>query len=138
MRQDLAVTGSVNQLGVIQPIGGVNEKIEGFFDVCRAKGLTGKQGVIIPASNVRHLMLRQDVVYAVSSNKFHVYPIETVDEGIELLTGHTTAKRDDAGVYAEGSFNQLVTDRLAAMAEKRRSFDSPAAPQPTPPPPGAE
>jgi lon-related putative ATP-dependent protease len=138
LKQGLAVTGSMNQHGVIQPIGGVNEKIEGFFDVCRAKGLTGEQGVIIPASNVRHLMLRQDVVDAVSSNKFHVYPIETIDEGIELLTGRTTAKRDESGVYPEGSFNRLVTDRLVAMAEKRRSFDSPASQDVTPPSPEAE
>ena len=85
--------------GVVQPIGGVNVKIEGFFDVCKAKGLTGDQGVIIPASNVRHLMLRQDVVDAVSSNQFHIYPIESIDEGIELLTGIETAERGDDGVY---------------------------------------
>ena len=133
LRQDLAVTGSVNQHGVVQPIGAVNEKIEGFFDVCRAKGLTGDQGVIIPASNVRHLMLRQDVVDAVSSNQFHVYPIETIDEGIELLTGKTTAKRDDSGAYPEGSFNRQVADRLVEMAEKRRAFDNPRTPDTAPP-----
>ncbi len=126
LRQDLAVTGSVNQHGVVQPIGGVNEKIEGFFDVCSAKGLTGDQGVIIPASNVRHLMLRQDVVDAVSSNQFHIYPIETIDEGVELLTGITTAIRGDDGVYPEGTFNRMVADRLVEMAEKRRAFDSPS------------
>jgi lon-related putative ATP-dependent protease len=137
LRQNLAVTGSVNQLGVIQPIGGVNEKIEGFFDVCRAKGLTGDQGVIIPASNVRHLMLRQDVVDAASQGKFHIYPIETIDQGIELLTGQATSKRDESGVYAEGTFNRIVADRLVEMAEKRRSFDSPGGPVPTPPSPEA-
>ena len=138
LRQDLAVTGSVNQHGVIQPIGGVNEKVEGFFDVCRAKGLTGGQGVIIPASNVRHLMLRQDVVDAVSSNRFHVYPIQTIDDGIELLTGKTTGKRDDSGVYPEGTFNRMVGDRLAELAERRRAFDNPGVWQATPPLPEAE
>jgi len=133
LRQDLAVTGSVNQHGFVQAIGGVNEKIEGFFDVCKAKGFTGTQGVIIPASNVRHLMLRHDIVEAVSSNQFHIYPIETIDEGIELLTGQTTALKDESGAYPEGSFNRLVVDKLAAMAEKRRAFDSSAATV-TPPP----
>jgi lon-related putative ATP-dependent protease len=133
LRQDLAVTGSVNQHGVVQPIGGVNEKIEGFFDVCRGKGLTGSQGVIIPASNVRHLMLRHDVVEAVSSNQFHIYPIETIDEGIELLTGIPTAERDADGVYPEGTFNRMVSDRLVEMAEKRRAFDSPGSTVTAPP-----
>ena len=130
LRQDLAVTGSVNQHGAVQPIGGANEKIEGFFDVCKAKGLTGSQGVIIPASNVRHLTLRHDVVEAVSAGQFHIYPIDTIDEGIELLTGMPTAKSDDLGTYPEGTFNRLVADRLAEMAEKRKAFDSPMVPSP--------
>ncbi len=124
VRQDIAVTGSVNQHGDIQAIGGVNEKIEGFFDVCRALGLSGEQGVMIPASNVRHLMLRQDVVDAVASGRFHIYPIATVDEGIELLTGMETARRDDSGRYPEGSINRLVEQRLRNYAEQKRAFGS--------------
>ncbi|UCD24551.1 MAG: AAA family ATPase, partial [Gemmatimonadota bacterium] len=124
IRQCIAVTGSVNQHGEIQPIGGVNEKIEGFFDVCDAKGLTGEQGVIIPASNVRHLMLRQDVVKAIAAGRFHIYPIEHVDEGAELLTGMETSKRDDAGAFAAGSLNQLVESRLHDFAEKRKAFSA--------------
>ncbi len=124
VRQDIAVTGSVNQHGEIQAIGGVNEKIEGFFDVCRALGLSGEQGVMIPASNVRHLMLRQDVVDAVASGRFHIYPIATVDEGVELLTGMETARRDDSGRYPEGSINHLVEQRLRNYAEQKRAFSS--------------
>jgi len=124
VRQNIAVTGSVNQHGEIQAIGGVNEKIEGFFDVCRALDLSGEQGVMIPASNVRHLMLRQDVVDAVASGRFHIYPIATVDEGIELLTGMETARRDDSGRYPEGSINHLVEQRLRNYAEQKRAFSS--------------
>jgi lon-related putative ATP-dependent protease len=124
IKQSLAVTGSVNQHGEIQAIGGANEKIEGFFDVCRANGLTGQQGVIIPAANVRHLMLRRDVVDAVASGRFHIFPIETVDEGIELLTGMPTGKRDQSGEYPEGSINRLVESQLLDMAEKRKSFSA--------------
>jgi len=138
LRQDLAVTGSVNQHGVVQAIGGVNEKIEGFYDVCKAKGLTGNQGVIIPASNVRHLMLRHDVVEAVAANQFHIYPIESIDEGIELLTGHKTAPSNQEGIYPEGSFNRMVVDRLSDMAEKRRAFDGPNQPASNPPAKGDE
>ncbi len=122
IKQSLAVTGSVNQHGEIQAIGGANEKIEGFFDVCRAKDLTGQQGVIIPAANVRHLMLRKDVVDAVSSGMFHIFPIETVDEGMELLTGMPTSERGEDGEYPEGSMNRLVESRLVELAEKRKSF----------------
>ncbi len=122
IRQDIAVTGSVNQHGEIQPIGGANEKIEGFFDVCQAKGLSGSQGVIIPATNVRHLMLRWDVVEAVSAGRFHVFPIETIDEGIELLTGRETATRDDSGAYPEHTLNHIVESRLREFAEKKRAF----------------
>ena len=87
IRQDIAVTGSVNQQGVIQPIGGVNEKIEGFYDVCRVRGLTGTQGVLIPVENVEDLMLRDDVIEAVAAGKFHVHPVAHIEEGIEILTG---------------------------------------------------
>ncbi|HZA45077.1 MAG TPA: Lon-insertion domain-containing protein, partial [Rubrobacter sp.] len=122
LKQSLAVTGSVNQHGHVQAIGGVNEKIEGFFDVCNARGLTGEQGVMIPISNVKHLMLRQDVVEAVSDGTFHIYPIETVDQGIELLTGLPAGERDEEGNYPEGSINALVEARLAELSEKRRQF----------------
>jgi len=124
LRQDVAVTGSVNQKGEIQPIGGVNQKIEGFFDVCRAKGLTGTQGVMIPHQNVGDLMLRKDVVQAVAENKFHIYPIKGIDEGIELLTGVPAGELDDEGNYAEGSVNFLVDTKLRALAEGLKSFSS--------------
>lgn len=122
IKQSLAVTGSVNQHGQIQPIGGVNEKIEGFFDVCKARGLTGEQGVLIPAANVKNLMLRQDVVEAVAVGKFHIYPIETIDQGIEILTGMPAGERDEAGNYPEGTFNAKVKARLAELAEKQAAF----------------
>jgi lon-related putative ATP-dependent protease len=122
IKQSLAVTGSVNQRGQVQAIGGVNQKIEGFFDICQARGLTGDQGVLIPASNVKHLMLRQDVVDAVEEGRFHVYPVETVDEGIEILTGETAGERDEEGNYPEGTINARVQQRLTALAEKRARF----------------
>lgn len=124
LRQSLAVTGSVNQHGQIQAIGGVNEKIEGFFDVCRAKGLAGDQGVLIPASNVKHLMLRHDVVEAVEAGQFQIYAVETVDQGIELLTGLPAGEPDEAGDYPEGSVNALVQARLAELTEKRQAFSN--------------
>ena len=120
LRQDLAVTGSVNQHGQVQAIGGVNEKIEGFFNVCNARGLTGKQGVIIPKANVKQLMLRQDVVDACATGKFAVYPVETIDQGIALLTMRPSGERDQAGVYPEQSINRLVEDRLQFFAKARR------------------
>lgn len=122
IKQSLAVTGSVNQHGEVQPIGGVNEKVEGFFDVCQSRGLTGEQGVLIPASNVKHLMLRDDVVEACRQGKFHIYPVTTVDEGIELLTGFPAGKRDAEGRFPDGSLNRHVEQRLTQMAELARSF----------------
>ncbi|MFZ6030131.1 MAG: Lon protease family protein [Chloroflexota bacterium] len=122
IRQSLAVTGSVNQHGVVQAIGGVNEKIEGFFDVCQARGLTGEQGVLIPAANRQHLMLREDVVAAVAAGRFHVYPVETIDQGIELLTGIPAGEPDEAGEYPEGSLNARVKKRLAELAEVREAL----------------
>ncbi|HVA36521.1 MAG TPA: ATP-binding protein [Candidatus Dormibacteraeota bacterium] len=119
LRQDLAVTGSVNQHGVIQAIGGVNEKIEGFFDICAARGLTGTQGIIIPAANVQHLMLREDVVEACASGRFAIYPVTTIDQGVELLTGRPAGSRDAAGEYAAGSVNRLVEGRLKEFAKAR-------------------
>jgi lon-related putative ATP-dependent protease len=118
LRQSLAVTGSVNQHGEIQAIGGVNEKIEGFFDVCNNRGLTGEQGVLIPASNVKHLMLRHDVVAAVEAGRFAVYPVSHVDEGIELLTGITAGTRDTQGLFPEASINRLVEDRLVQFSTR--------------------
>jgi predicted ATP-dependent protease len=120
--QGLAVTGSVNQQGAVQAIGAVNAKIEGFFDVCRARGLTGEQGVLIPASNVRHLMLREDVVEAVAARQFHVFPIHTIDEGIALLTGLEAGERGPDGTFPEGSMNALVQERLREMAEQARAY----------------
>jgi lon-related putative ATP-dependent protease len=119
LKQSFAVTGSVNQHGLIQPIGGVNEKIEGFFDLCRARGLLSGQGVIIPRSNVRHLMLRQDVVDAVRSGDFKIHAISTIDQGIELLTGIPAGERDESGKFPEGTVNQKVEERLIALAERR-------------------
>jgi predicted ATP-dependent protease len=123
LRQDLAVTGSVDQHGNVQAVGGVNEKIEGFFDVCRRRGLTGSQGVLIPAANVQHLMLRTDVVEAVREGRFRVEAVEHVDEGIALLTGRPAGERADGGAWPKGSVNQLVEARFQALAEAARAFD---------------
>jgi predicted ATP-dependent protease len=120
--QAIAVTGSVNQRGEIQPIGGVNEKIEGFFDVCQARGLTGRQGVLIPEANARHLMLRQDVVEAVRAGRFHVYAITTVDEGLALLTGREAGERGADGRYPDGSVNAAVESALAANVERLKEM----------------
>ncbi|HWP00185.1 MAG TPA: S16 family serine protease [Methylococcus sp.] len=117
IRQNLAVTGSVDQRGRVQPIGGVNEKIEGFFDVCAARGLTGKQGVIIPTANVRNLMLRRDVVEAVAAKKFAIYAVDHVDEALELLTGLPVGQRDESGGFPEGTLNRRVEERLRAFAK---------------------
>jgi len=122
INQSLAVTGSVNQHGEVQPIGGVNEKIEGFFDACSAKGLTGAQGVLIPETNVEHLMLRDEVIEAANQGQFHIYPVATVDEAIELLTGVSAGERDEAGQFPEGSMNNLVEERLIELAKKHRDF----------------
>lgn len=127
IRQGLAVTGSVNQNGEVQPIGGVNQKIEGFFRVCKAKGLTGDQGVLIPASNIENLMLHREVVEAVQAGKFHIYPVTTIEEGIELLTGMPAGKPDDDGVYPDGTVFGQVTARLevieAALKAAAKSED---------------
>jgi lon-related putative ATP-dependent protease len=120
--QGLAVTGSVNQKGEVQAIGGVNEKIEGFFDICRARGLNGKQGVLIPRANIDHLMLREDVVGAAANAEFHIYPIATVEEGIELLTGRAAGERDGEGRYPPDSVYGLVEARLASFAAERRTM----------------
>jgi len=124
IKQSLAVTGSVNQYGQVQAIGGVNEKIEGFFDICDARGLTGEQGVIIPMSNVKHLMLRRKVVEAVADGKFHVYPVQTIDQGMELLFGMTAGERDERGEFQVDTINHRITQRLIELAERRRAFAS--------------
>ncbi|MDA8165775.1 MAG: ATP-binding protein, partial [Desulfobacteraceae bacterium] len=122
VRQELAITGSVNQHGEVQAIGGVNEKIEGYFEVCRAKGLTGRQGVMIPAANCLHLMLREPVVEAVAAGRFHIYPIETIDQGIGLLTGTEAGERQEDGTYPESTVNWLVQNRIRDLAEKAKAF----------------
>lgn len=123
IKQSLAVTGSVNQHGEVQAIGGVNEKIEGFFDLCQRRGLTGDQGVLIPIANVKHLMLRQDVVDAVSAGQFAVYPVETIEQGIELLMGMPAGELQEDGTYAEDTVNSLVAQRLEELAKKRAALD---------------
>ena len=122
IKQGLAVTGSVNQKGEVQAIGGVNEKIEGYFEVCRGQGLTGKQGVVIPASNVKHLMLKEDIVDAISKGQFHIFPVSTIDEGIEILTGIKAGKRLDNGSFQTNAINGRVQKRLVTLAEKLRDF----------------
>ena len=122
IRQDIAVTGSVNQKGEIQPIGGVNEKIEGYYEVCKAKGLTGTQGVMIPRLNMDDLMLRKNVVEAVSKGKFHIYPVDTIDQGIELLTGVESGEQRSDGTYPQVTVNALVDKELRELAEKLKEF----------------
>jgi lon-related putative ATP-dependent protease len=122
IKQCFAVTGSVNQRGEVQAIGGVNEKIEGFFDLCAARGLSGEQGVLIPATNVKHLMLHSRVVDAVKDGKFHIYPVGTIDRGIEILTGVAAGVRGPDGRFPEDMINHKVEARLIELAEKRRAF----------------
>ena len=122
IRQSLAVTGSVNQFGQVQAIGAVNEKIEGFFDICAARGLNGEQGVLIPAANVKHLMLRRDVVAAAEAGQFRIYAVENVDQAIATLTGLPAGEADAKGEYPEGSVNRRVAARLAELTEISASF----------------
>jgi len=124
LKQELAVTGSVNQNGEVQAIGGVNEKIEGFYEVCKAKGLTGKQGVIIPHANVEDLMLRQEIVDAVAAKKFHIFAVKTIDQGIELLTGIRAGRMLKTG-FEKNSINYRVAQRLAEYANKMKGFAKP-------------
>ncbi len=128
LRQDLAITGSVNQYGQAQAIGGVNDKVEGFFDICAARGLTGSQGVIIPASNAQHLMLREDVVAACREGRFAVHAVTSVDEALALLTGEPAGTRGADGLFEKGSVNRLVEDRLRDFARMRRDFAAEAGP----------
>lgn len=119
LRQDLAVTGSLNQLGDVQPIGGVNEKVEGFFEVCSGRGLTGRQGVIVPAPNVQHLMLNDETLAACAAGRFAVHAVAHVDEALELLTGRPAGVRGEGGAFPEGSVNRAIEDRLIALARRR-------------------
>ena len=122
IKQNIAVTGSVNQKGEVQAIGGVNQKIEGFFDCCRHKGLSGDQGVIIPASNVKDLMLRKDVVEAVKEGKFSIYSVRNIDEGIEILTAKEAGALQSDGTYPEETINFLVDRKLKQLAEGIKEF----------------
>jgi lon-related putative ATP-dependent protease len=122
IKQGLAVTGSVNQQGEVQPIGGATQKIEGYFDVCRAKGLTGEQGVLIPKTNVKNLMLREEIVRAVEDGKFHIYPVESIEQGIEILTGKSAGELKEDGTYADGTLNHAVERRLSEFAECWKEF----------------
>src|ERR1700684_2532283 len=123
LRQDIAVTGSMNQQGDIQAIGGVNEKIEGYFGVCKIKGLTGTQGVLMPASNVEDLMLREDVLEAVTAGKFHIWPVAKIEEGIEILTGMSAGVRNGDGAFAGGTVFAKVDERLGKMARVMKEFE---------------
>ena len=125
INQGIAVTGSVNQHGEVQPIGGVNEKIEGFFKVCKDRGLTGQQGVMIPRKNVGDLMLRQDVIDAVRDNQFHIWAVDHVDQGIEILTGIAAGQLDDEGNFPEGTINYLVDENLEELTRRLKEYESP-------------
>ena len=124
INQSFAVTGSVDQNGHVQAIGGVNEKIEGFYDVCEARGLTGRQGVLIPASNVKHLMLNHRVVEAVRRGRFAIHAVSTIDEGIEILTGIKAGTRGADGKFPEETIGARVEAKLLALAESRKAFAS--------------
>lgn len=122
--QSFAITGSADQHGNVQAIGGVNEKIEGFYDICREKGFSGKQGVIIPSANVPHLILRDDVIEAVANDEFRIYPVSNVNEAVSLLTGLAAGERDEEGNFPEGSVNFAVEQRLLEMAELKHEDQS--------------
>jgi predicted ATP-dependent protease len=122
LNQGIAVTGAVNQHGEVQAVGGVTRKIEGFYDVCRERGLTGKQGVIVPTANVKNLMLKDEIVDAVRAGRFHVWSVSHIDEGIELLTERVAGERAADGTFPEGTVHRLVQDRLREYAEHVREF----------------
>ena len=122
IKQGLAVTGSVNQKGEVQAIGGVNEKIEGFYELCKFRGLDDSQGVVIPESNVKNLMLKEEVVEAIKEGKFHIYPVKTIDEGIEVLTGVPAGELGDEGTYPEGTVNYLAQSRLDELAKISKEY----------------
>lgn len=116
INQSIAVTGSVNQKGEIQPVGGVNDKIEGFFQICKMRGLTGSHGVLIPKQNVKNLNLSDEIVQAVKDGKFHIYAVSTIDEGIEILTGVPAGKKDENDNFPAGSINYLAYEKLKKYA----------------------
>jgi predicted ATP-dependent protease len=122
IKQSISVTGSVNQHGKVQPIGGVNEKIEGFFAVCKNRGLTGDQGVLIPEANEKNLMLKDEVIQAVEEGKFHIYSVSTIDEGMEFLSDMQMGEKDEDGNYAENTVNGRVIRALNRMTDVRKSF----------------
>jgi predicted ATP-dependent protease len=122
IKQHFAITGSVNQKGEVQAIGGVNEKLEGYYQLCKARGLDGKHGAVIPASNVKHLMLNEEIIDAMKEGKFHIYPVLTIDEGIEVLTGVPAGAPGKDGKYPVGTINRLVQDTLAEMANKAKEY----------------
>ncbi len=122
LKQDIAITGSINQRGEVQPVGGINQKIEGFFSVCCAQGLTGTQGVIIPSRNLRNLTLREEVVEAVRKGEFHVYAVDLVDQGIEILSGMPAGRKRSDGTYPSRSVNGRVVSQLRAMAGKLKAY----------------
>ena len=123
IKQNFSVTGSVNQYGEIQTIGGVNEKIEGFFDICNSRGLTGDQAVVIPESNIKHLMLREDVRAAVEANRFAIYSVRTIDQMMELLTDEVAGVKDKDNHYPQATINYRVQKRIDQLNKLRRSFD---------------
>jgi lon-related putative ATP-dependent protease len=132
IRQDIAVTGSVNQNGRVQAIGGVNEKIEGFFHACKRKGLTGNQGVMIPSANVPNVVLRNDVSEAIENGQFHIYAVDSIEEGVEILTGMTAGEQQEDGSYPEGTLFNLVEKKLDVYAETYRKYYGPmGVPQPS-------
>ena len=122
LKQNLAVTGAINQHGDVQAIGGVNQKIEGFYDICKKRGLTGDQGVLIPKANIKHLMLRKEVIDSVSAGEFHIYPVEHIDQGIEILTGIKAGKKQADGTYPKDTINGMVKERLERMAKRLAQF----------------
>jgi predicted ATP-dependent protease len=122
IRQYIAVTGSVNQKGEVQAIGGINEKIEGYFEVCKLLGLNGKNGVMMPQSNVQHLMLKDEVVTAVKAGQFHIYPVQSIAQGIEVLTGVKAGEPNPDGSFGKGTINYLVQARLSEMAERVKEY----------------
>jgi predicted ATP-dependent protease len=122
IKQGIAVTGSVNQRGEIQPIGGATNKIEGFFELCKLRGLDGNQGVIIPYRNIKNLMLNDEVIEAVKKRRFHIYAVKTIDEGIEILSGMKSGKKNQKGNYPKGTINYLVYEKLKKFALSSASF----------------
>jgi predicted ATP-dependent protease len=130
IRQSIAITGSINQHGEVQAVGGVSQKIEGFFDLCDERGLSGDQGVIIPASNIKDLMLRADVLEAARAGKFQIYAVDHIEQAMELLTGMPAGMPDAGGIFPEGTINWSIQLRLAEWTSLRQQYASPVRPEP--------